>query len=68
MWFTSLTSEASLAREPTLSLFDSKLFRVTLRRAGIAYTLLKLLGGRRPKSKLIYESVNADWKLQAFHN
>ena len=58
----------SIPRSRTNPQFDSKLFRVTLRRAGIAYTLLKALGGRRPKSKLIDESVNAGWKLQSFHN
>ncbi|HVU05951.1 MAG TPA: DUF488 domain-containing protein [Polyangiaceae bacterium] len=40
----------------------------TLARAGIAYTHLESLGGRRPKSRDVSEETNAGWEQRPFHN
>lgn len=48
--------------------FGSAALESSLQRAQIGYTHLAALGGRRPKSKLVPESVNAGWRVRAFHN
>jgi uncharacterized protein (DUF488 family) len=48
--------------------FKLETLESALRQAGIAYTHLALLGGRRPKSRLVDEQVNAGWQVRAFHN
>jgi len=58
----------SIPRSRTNPQFDREPLRATLRLAGIAYTHIEALGGRRRKSKLIGASVNAGWKLRSFHN
>jgi uncharacterized protein (DUF488 family) len=48
--------------------FNLETFPDALARAGIRYTHLEALGGRRPKSRAIAPDVNAGWTHQAFHN
>jgi uncharacterized protein (DUF488 family) len=36
--------------------------------AGIGYRHLRALGGRRPRQAGVDESINAMWRVQAFHN
>src|SRR5262245_26856887 len=48
--------------------FDSEVFQPALAAAGIRYTHLEALGGRRGKAAAADPSRNAAWKVQAFHN
>ena len=48
--------------------FKLETLESTLHEAGIAYTHLAALGGRRPKSRAVDERLNAGWRVQAFHN
>src|SRR5437868_952902 len=65
---THLIDIRSIPRSRTNPQFNSDSLALVLREAGIAYTHLSALGGRRAKSKLVDESVNAGWVRQAFHN
>jgi hypothetical protein len=58
----------SIPRSATHPQFESVALESALRRAQIAYTHLSALGGRRPKSKLVAATVNAGWRVSAFHN
>jgi uncharacterized protein (DUF488 family) len=58
----------SIPRSRTNPQFNGDSLALVLGEAGIAYTHLSALGGRRAKSKLVDESVNAGWERQAFHN
>ena len=65
---THVVDVRSIPRSRRHPQFDQEALRAALRDAGIAYTHLAALGGRRPRSKDVDESVNAGWTVQAFHN
>jgi hypothetical protein len=48
--------------------FKLEALETALREAGIAYTYLAALGGRRAKSRVVDQHVNAGWQVRAFHN
>jgi hypothetical protein len=65
---TRIVDIRSIPMSRTNPQFNIEILRVTLRGAGIAYAHLLALGGRRAKSKLIDEGVNAGWERHAFYN
>lgn len=65
---TRLVDIRSIPRSRTNPQFGLEVLPATLKRAGIAYTHLLSLGGRRPKSKVVDEATNAGWEVRAFHN
>ena len=58
----------TIPRSRTNPQFDADTLPGALAAAGLDYRLLRGLGGRRGKSKDVPESVNAGWRVQAFHN
>lgn len=65
---TRVVDIRSIPRSATHPQFESATLESALRRAQLAYTHLAALGGRRPKSKLVADAVNAGWRVRAFHN
>jgi uncharacterized protein (DUF488 family) len=65
---THLIDIRSIPRSRTNPQFNVGSLPVALRDAGIAYTHLAALGGRRTKNKLVDASTNAGWRVAAFHN
>jgi uncharacterized protein (DUF488 family) len=65
---TRVVDVRSIPRSRLHPQFDQVALRRALRAAGIGYTHLAALGGRRPKSSGVDESKNAGWKVPAFHN
>jgi uncharacterized protein (DUF488 family) len=48
--------------------FRQEALERSLLEAGITYSYLPALGGRRPKSRVVDEHINAGWHVRAFHN
>lgn len=65
---TRLVDIRSIPRSRTNPQFNIDVLPATLRHAGIAYSHLASLGGRRPKSKHVAEETNAGWQRRPFHN
>jgi uncharacterized protein (DUF488 family) len=65
---TRLVDIRSIPRSRTNPQFGLDVMPGTLKSAGIGYTHLLSLGGRRPKSKLVDAATNAAWEVRAFHN
>jgi uncharacterized protein (DUF488 family) len=65
---TRVVDIRSVPRSRTNPQFNSDRLPATLHRAGIAYVHLAVLGGRRAKSTLVGEEVDAGWKQRPFHN
>jgi uncharacterized protein (DUF488 family) len=65
---TRLVDIRGTPRSRTAPQFNLDLLPETLRNAGIAYIHLAELGGRRAKSTVVEEEVNAGWEGQPFHN
>jgi uncharacterized protein (DUF488 family) len=65
---TRLVDIRSIPRSRTNPQFGLQVLPKTLLTAGIAYTHLISLGGRRPKSRLVQEQTNAGWQKRPFHN
>lgn len=65
---TRLVDIRSIPRSHANPQFNADVLPAALHDAGITYVLLPALGGRRSKVKEVAESVNAGWRLRAFHN
>lgn len=65
---TRLVDIRSIPRSRTNPQFDLESLPATLGLAEISYTHLAALGGRRPKSQVVPEDVNAGWQKRPFHN
>jgi uncharacterized protein (DUF488 family) len=65
---TRLVDIRSIPRSRTNPQINRDVLPAMLHSAGVAYVHLASLGGRRTKSELIEESVNAGWERRPFHN
>ncbi len=65
---TRLVDIRRIPRSRTNPQFNLDELPATLKKAGVAYTHLASLGGRRAKSKRVEERTNAGWERQPFHN
>lgn len=65
---TRLVDIRSIPRSRTNPQFNCDVLPTALSAAGITYSRIDALGGRRTKSRSVPPDVDAGWNVQSFHN